>query len=86
MKKYKAKILRIRKESDDEYITMTPYSKIIIVNEIGKNILLESKKCDNLESLINNVSKLYSIEKSIIEKDVTEFYEKMKICGIYEEI
>ncbi len=85
MKKYKTKLLRIRKESDDEYITMTPYSKIITINEIGKNILDESKKCDTLEALINDVSKMYNVEKSIVEKDVTEFYEKMKICGIFEE-
>ena len=85
MKKYKLHLLRIRKEDVDQYITLTPYAKVIEMNEIGKIILEESKEYDCIDNVIDSLCQKMIGDKESIKNDILEFYEKMKICGIYEE-
>lgn len=77
-------LLRIRKEDGNCYLTITPYGKIIELNEVGYQILNAAKKFDNVQSLISHVASLYNILEDEIEQDILEFMNDMELCGIIE--
>lgn len=83
--KYILHLYRIRKEKDNCYLTITPYGKIIELNEVGYQFLMSAKNFDNIEDLTNHLSKLYNIDKEEISYDVIEFMEQMILTGIIEK-
>lgn len=83
--KYILHLYRIRKEKDNCYLTITPYGKIIELNEVGYQFLIAAKQFDNIEELINNLSKIYNVDKDEISEDIIEFMEQMLLTGIVEK-
>lgn len=83
---YNLHLLRIRKEAENCYITLSPYAKIIELNHTGYQILEEAKKTNNINTLIEIVGKKYNIDKNEIAQDVIDFMEQMQFCGIIEVI
>lgn len=84
--KYILHLYRIRKEKDDCYLTITPYGKIIDLNEVAYQFLIAAKKFDNLIDLINYLSGLYNISKTEISDDIINFMEQMILTGIVEKV
>jgi len=83
--KYILHLYRIRKEKDNVYLTINPYGKIIELNEVGYQFLISAKKFDNIEDLINHLTKLYDVDKEEISNDVIEFMDQMILTGIVEK-
>lgn len=83
---YCLKLLRIRKESDDCYITLSPFAKIIELNYSGYLILEEARKTNNIDKLIKLIGEKYKLNKDEIAQDVIEFMDQMQLCGIVEVI
>jgi len=82
MNNYILYLLRIRKETDNCYLTISPYGKIIELNEVGYQILSVARKFDNVKSLISNVASLYNVSEDTIREDILEFIYEMELCGI----
>lgn len=81
---YVLHLLRIRRESDDCYITLSPFAKIIEMNYTGYQILEEAKKTNNMDELIEIIGNKYNIDKNKIAQDVIDFMGQMQLCGIVE--
>lgn len=84
--KYILHLYRIRKEKDNVYLTITPYGKIIELNEVGYQFLISAKNFDNIEDLISHLSKLYNVDEEEINNDVIEFMDQMILTGIVEKM
>lgn len=83
--KYIMHLYRIRKEKDDCYLTITPYGKIIELDEVAYQFFIAAKKFDNITDLIEYLSNLYNVKKEEISVDVIEFMQQMIFAGIVEK-
>lgn len=59
-----------------------PYKKPLIMNEVGAKIWEALLKNYSLDQMSHELSAEYEVEKEIIEADVLEFLEQLKVYGV----
>ena len=83
--KYDLKLYRIRKEREDCYLTINKYGRIIELNEVSYQFLEAMKKFNNINDMVDYLSKIYNINSNEIIDDVLDFINQMELCGIIEK-
>lgn len=75
---YKTKIIK----EDNDYLLITPYGKLIKINNLGKHILDLSKENNKISYIINTISNEYSISIKQATDDILNFIHNMELCGV----
>lgn len=80
------KMLRIRKESDNEFVTLSAYGKIIKMNTISKKILEYCNGKNTIDEIATFICNEYKAPKDCVIKDIFILLDKMKLCGMVQNV
>lgn len=82
--KFYSKVLRFRKEGN-QYYTMSPFAKLIRVNETGYQILLFCENIHTSDELIKKLEETFKLSKEEAEKETHKFLKLMFKCGLLKK-
>jgi hypothetical protein len=63
------------------YLVYVPGAPLLFLNKTANDIFHLIKKNKNKQEIVNFISKKYKKNKTIVEKDVTNFLKKLKNKG-----
>ena len=82
---FKTHFLKIRKENK-AYYTLTPYAKVIKLNETGYQMLKLCEIIKDSEILAKTVASKFKLTEKQAETETANFLAGMLRCGLIEEI
>ncbi len=80
----------IYKELNNEYMLIpvegdsVSLTKVFNLNEVGSFIYKSLKEKDDIEYVVNKLTKEYQVSYDVAKKDVINFINELKKRGIYE--
>lgn len=74
--------VKIRKEKFGTVVFDTLTEKIFVTDQIGGEILQLIEQGEDLSEILSTLADSYDGDKQIIEKDVVEFTERLKLNNI----
>lgn len=80
----------IYKELNNEYMLIpvegdsVSLTKVFNLNEVGSFIYKSLKEKDDIEYVVNELTKEYQVSYDVAKKDVIDFINELKKRGIYE--
>ena len=78
-------VLRFRKEAG-AYYTLSPYAKLIQLNETSHQLLLWCDEVHTAQALAERVQMEYGLDRPAAEAETEKFLSLMFRCGLLEKV
>lgn len=75
----------LRKEKENTYVGLNPYAKILIFNEVTKQVLDRCDGTKTVSQIILELAELYIVSKERIEEDIEFIMEQLMKVEFIEQ-